>query len=145
MMSTLSAVEVLAKSARRLDRLNDEQLGDLPSANIAQMLTINQQAVSIYGERQRWLHEHLGERIVSIIAAGNQIHLGGFLFMKFLGMPAFKRDVFYREVYELEEVDEIVSDLGLGMKEEVMEELRQKGTARLLRGLPKILYRHGAI
>jgi hypothetical protein len=143
--ATFTAVETLAKSVRRLHRLNEEQLGDLPHLNILQMLTISQQTVTTYRERQRWLLENFGERIVSTITSSNQIHIGGFLFMKFLGMPAFKRDIFYREVYALEEVDEIMSELGVGMKEEVMEELRQRSTARLLKGLPKILYRHGAI
>ena len=93
----------MAKSVRRLHRLNEEQLGDLPHLNILQMLTISQPTVTTYRERQRWLLEHFGEQIVSTITSSNQIHIGGFLFMKFLGMPAFKRDIFYREVYALEE------------------------------------------
>jgi hypothetical protein len=142
---TLPAIETLAKSARRLNRLDDVAIDELRDATIGQMLTMSEQIAKVHSERERWTIENLSDRIVSTITDGNQVHIAGFLFMKYLGMPAFKRDVFFREVYELEEVDEIMSELSAPMKEEVMGDLRQKGTARLLKGLRKILYRHGAI
>jgi hypothetical protein len=142
---TLPAIETLAKSARRLNRLNDTEIDEMRNATVGLMLTMSEQIAKVHGERERWIIENFSDRIVSTITDGNQIHIGGFLFMKYLGMPAFKRDLFYREVYELEEIDEVISELGTPMKEEIMGDLRQKGTARLLTGLRKILYRHGAI
>ena len=87
----------------------------------------------------------MGESIAAEVADRNQIHFGGFLFMKYLGLPAFKRDLFFRELYSLEEIDEELAVQPEWLKEEVLADLRQKGTAALLSGLAKIRYRHGSI
>ena len=52
---------------------------------------------------ERWNFEIFGNRLIGLIAKRNQMHVGGFLFMKYLGLPIIKRDIFYRGVYSLEE------------------------------------------
>jgi hypothetical protein len=142
--ATLSALDSLSKSALRLQKLNGRH-ADLRGANIAYMLSMSHQAASVYGEPERAVLSDLSRRIVATVNAHNQMHVGGFLFMKYLGMPAFKRDVFFREVYRLEDVDEILSMMKVPLKNEIMADLRQKGTQLHLWGLKKILGRHGSI
>lgn len=94
---------------------------------------------------EKWNFEILSNLIVSMIASRNQIHVGGFLFMKYLGLPIVKRDIFYREIYALEEVYNILTELNEPLRDEVMSDLRRGGTAMHLKGLSRRLYRHGSI
>lgn len=94
---------------------------------------------------EKWNFEILSNLIVSMIANRNQIHVGGFLFMKYLGLPIVKRDIFYREVYALEEVYRILTELNEPLRDEVMSDLRRGGTAMHLKGFRRRLYRHGSI
>ena len=93
----------------------------------------------------RWSLEILVNRIIETIAERNQVHVGGFLFMRYLGMPVIKRDIFYREVYSLEDIYRILSEFQEPLRDEVMSDLRRVGTAMHLNPLLKILYRHGSI
>jgi hypothetical protein len=141
----LSSINTLVKSARRLHLIADAELSDMRDSSVAQMLSVSDDTAAIQEEAEHWIFDAFLEKIVSIISTRNQIHIGGFLFSKFLGMPAIKRDIFYREIYPLHEVDEILSQLNEPMKDHIMADLRQKGTAKLLTGLRQVLYRHGAI
>lgn len=93
----------------------------------------------------RWNFEIFGNRLIGLIAKRNQVHVGGFLFMKYLGLPAIKRDVFYRGVYSLEEVYRILSDFNEPLRDEVMADLRRAGTSMHFKGLRRILHSHGSI
>jgi hypothetical protein len=93
----------------------------------------------------RWSIEILVNKIVETIAERNQIHVGGFLFMRYLGMPVIKRDLFYREVYSLEDIYRILSVLQEPLRDEAMSDLRRVGTAAHLNPFLKALYRHGSI
>lgn len=143
--ATLAALDTMSRSVQRLHKIGPDGVEFLRSSNIEKLLQVNHQIATVHRTREEWAVETFGERIAMAIADANQIHTGGFLFMKYLGMPAFKRDLFYREVYGLEEVDEILSMLDVPLKKEIMGEMRQKGTATLMYGFRKILYRHGAI
>jgi hypothetical protein len=94
---------------------------------------------------EKWLLDRFATQIVSTITKRNQIHLGGFLFMRHLGLPVIKRDIFYREVYALEDIYEILSEFQEPLRDEVMADLRRAGTALHLRGIRRLLYRHGSI
>ena len=109
------------------------------------MLTINLQSAQLHGVRESRMLQDFGRRIVSTITAHNQLHVGGFLFMKYLGMPAFKRDIFFREVHRIEDIEEILSTFNEPLKNSIMADLRQKGTQLHLKGLERILVRHGSI
>jgi hypothetical protein len=142
--ATLSALESLSKSARRFQKLSSAG-ADLRGANIARMISMSYQTASVHGELDRAVLADFTRRIVATINAHNQMHVGGFLFMKYLGMPVFKRDLFFREVYRLEDIDEALMAMKTSLRDEIMADLRQKGTQQHLRGLQKILGRHGSI
>lgn len=93
----------------------------------------------------RWSFEIFANKLIATIAQRNQAHVGGFLFMKYLGLPVIKRDIFYREVYSLEEIYRILSDFNEPLRDEAMSDLRRGGTAAHLRGFTWLLYSHGSI
>jgi hypothetical protein len=93
----------------------------------------------------RWSFEIFANNLIAMIAKRNQAHAGGFLFMRYLGMPVIKRDIFYREIYTLEEIHGLLSDLNEPLRDEAMSDLRRAGSAMYLRGLWRILYNHGSI
>lgn len=74
----------------------------------------------------------------------NQIHAGGFLFHRFLGMPIIKRDVVFRELYSVDEVLAALPDLAPQVRSEVKADLLRRGTAASLGAWDRLLYRHGA-
>jgi hypothetical protein len=161
----LEAIQLLPTELRwRLFDDFDEILGSgAKSASIATLEAISQGVRSVrnYGPKSedsilseissqaaaldRWSLEILVNRIIETIAERNQVHVGGFLFMRYLGMPVIKRDIFYREVYSLEDVYRILSEFQEPLRDEVMSDLRRAGTAMHLNPLLKILYRHGSI
>lgn len=94
---------------------------------------------------EKWNFQVLNNTIISTIANGNQIHIGGFLFMQLLGCPIIKRDIFFREVFTLEEVYQILSSVNEPLLDEVISDLRRGGTAKYLKGYRRILYRYGSI
>ena len=144
-LPTLAALDAASKSVRRLRKIGPVGNEQLRGSNIEKALRVSHQIANMHRAREEWAVQTFGEKITIAIADHNQIHAGGFLFMKYLGMPVMKRDLFYREVYGLEEIDEALSNFQEPMKAEIMADLRQKGTATLLGGVQKILYRHGAI
>lgn len=83
--------------------------------------------------------------VVRLIGDRNQVHLGGFLFYKFFDMPIIKRDIVYREVFKLDEVWRILYELEMPFRDEIIADLRQKGSAEHIPWPKKILYRHGSI
>lgn len=94
---------------------------------------------------ENWSFNILSNLLVSMVASRNQIHVGGFLFMKYLGLPFIKRDIFYREIYAMEEVYRILTELNEPLRDEVMSDLRRGGTAMHLKGIRRRLYRHGSV
>jgi len=144
-LAPLPVLTSLSQSIRRLQRVEAPGARDLHRANVQEILTISNRSLVVHKQHDEWATESLGERMVAYVADRNQIHVGGFFFMKYLGLPVMKRDIFFRELYSLEEIDEYLKDLPAELREEVLADLRQKGTAKLLAGLSKILYRHGSI
>lgn len=94
---------------------------------------------------ERWSFEIFVNRIVAAIAAHNQVHAGGFLFARYLGLPVIKRDIFYRQVYTLEDIHRIIGELARPLRDEMMADLRRAGTSANFRGLRKLLHYHGSI
>jgi len=141
----LPIVDTLSRSVRRLQKMKSVAQEELHGMNIRELLTISQRSLTLQGHHDEWAIQSMGDAIAAVVGDRNQIHFGGFLFVKFLGMPAIKRDLFYRELYSLDELDEYLIGLDEKFKEEIMADFRQKGTARLLTGLSKTLYRHGSI
>lgn len=82
---------------------------------------------------------------VEEVLKANQMHAAGFLFMKFLGLPLFKRDIVYRELFELPEVKRIVADFGMAMPCEIIDDLDRRPAPKAWNVLARLLYRHGFI
>jgi len=142
---SLDAIGTLSKSIWRLGRQKEPLHVDLRAANVQEMLEINRLTASTQLDRDNWVVKTLGHRVVSAIMRRNQMHAGCFLFMRYLGMPVMKRDLFYREVFRLEEVEDFLTQSQEPLKDEVAAHLRQKGSQKYLRGLASVLVRHGAI
>jgi hypothetical protein len=143
--SKLSAIDTLSRSVRRLQRFDNARVADLRLANTTKLLAISQLTTTTHSERERLARNSFVDMIISTITARNQIHVGGFLFVKYLSMPAFKRDIFYREVYGFADIDEILASIKEPMRREIMADLRQKGSQSHLKGLARILAKHGSI
>jgi rhamnan synthesis protein F len=132
---SIAAIEAISQGIRNFQSGRGSQL------NQSVLMQINEQAENM----QRWSFQIFTNMIVSTIAKHNQIHVGGFYFMKYLGLPAIKRDIFYREVYALEDIHRILTVLNEPLRDEVMADLRRAGTSIHLSPFWRLLYRHGSI
>jgi hypothetical protein len=141
----LSAIDTLSKSVKRLQGFDSPQMTNLRLASTTKLLAISHLTTTTHSERERVARNNFVDRIISTITTRNQIHVGGFLFVKYLSMPAFKRDIFYREVYGFADIDEILASIKEPMRREIMADLRQKGSQSHFKGLAKILAKHGSI
>jgi rhamnan synthesis protein F len=86
------------------------------------------------------------ERISNLLIMGSQVHSGAFFFPKFLGSPLVKRDLVFREQFNLYEVERMLSELGV--VEElpmIADDIRRRGTGGHLKGLKRRRYRLGLI
>lgn len=107
------------------------------------IMTAVRETVSAGTDFQRWQLDGFVNRMVALIAKHNQCHTGGFLFSRYLGMPFAKRDLFLRQVYTLPEIYDLMSEQPL--RDEIMADLRQRGSGAQLKGLRRILHSYGAI
>ncbi len=132
--SSLSTLEAVAYGVRRVH----------PGAGRGgedKLIQISNQATGM----EQWSLGIFPDKIVSTISQNNQMHYGAFLFMRHLGFPVLKRDIFYRQLYTLEEVHQILTDLGEPLRDEVLSDLRRTGSGENLRRLRGLMYRHGMI
>jgi hypothetical protein len=83
--------------------------------------------------------------VSNIIGQGSQVHRGGFLFIRFCSCPLMKRDLIYRLLYTLTEVDRFFGSVGnLERKDEILNDLRRRGAPHF-KGLAQRRYRLGLI
>ena len=143
--ATLSAIKSLSRGVSRLSASNEEERDDLREASVQHLLRLNHEAATNHLEQARWVSKNICRETVATVTRRNQMHAGGFLFRHFLGMPGIKRDIFYREAFRLEEIDTILADWKEPLREAVMADLRHKGTQAHLKGLARILVKHGSI
>jgi hypothetical protein len=87
----------------------------------------------------------LARQIVERVEAHNQMHGGGILFQKYLGLPLMKRDLVYREVFTLDEMAQIVQTLPEELAAEIMRDFHAKGHPDQLGFADRALHRHSAI
>lgn len=86
----------------------------------------------------------LKERLSELFMRRAQSHTGAFFFPKFLSSPTLKRDIVYRELFTVYEVERMLRELGYTEEmQSITDEIRKRGTARHLRGLNKRRYRLG--
>jgi hypothetical protein len=86
----------------------------------------------------------LAAEIVDVIHARNQMHYGGFLFRRHLGLPLVKRDLVYRNVYSLPDALANLSDLEPEWLEAVADDFRNRPSPASFGPLRRLLYRYGA-
>lgn len=132
--SSLNALEAVSYGIRR-SMPGGARGGD------GRLLQISNQAAGM----EQWSLGIFPEKIIAMISANNQMHYGGFLFMKHLGLPVIKRDIFYRQLYSLEDVYQILTELSEPLRDEVLADLRRTGSTEHLRGFRRLMYRHGMI
>ncbi len=132
--AAVSAVEAIASGVRRLHGVPARGVDAQLSRINARAAGMEQLSVGIFSDQ-----------IVFSISQNNQMHHGGFLFIKYLGLPLLKRDIFYRELYALEDVYQFLTEIGEPLRDEMLGDLRRSGSGAHLRGLFRILYRHGSL
>lgn len=142
---SLQAIGTLSKAIRRIEAGTDPASRDLKLANVRELLEMNHLTATTQLDRETWVLRTLRHRLVSAISRRNQMHAGGFLFMRLLGMPAIKRDICFRELFQVAEVEEFLDQLGEPMREVVASDLRQKGSQAYLSGFARLLAKHGSI
>jgi len=84
------------------------------------------------------------DAIVKTIMSRNQMHMGGFLFRRFLGLPAIKRDICFRQVYGFDNIAGVLADVSPSLRAEVMRDLGRRGTTADFGPWKKVLSRHSA-
>ena len=84
------------------------------------------------------------DAIVATIMARNQMHMGGFLFHRFLGLPAIKRDIFFRQIHGPDDTADALADVGAPLRQEIMRDLGRRGTTADFGLWKKVLSRHSA-
>ena len=86
------------------------------------------------------------ERISSLLIIGSQTHTGAFFFPKFLASPFLKRDLVYREQFNLYEVERMMTELGFVEQFPLItDEIRRRGTGGHYKGFKRRRFRLGLI
>jgi hypothetical protein len=80
--------------------------------------------------------------VIDEVMGRNQMHTAGLMFRKFMGLPLIKRDLYYRDVYSLDDLAAVVADQPPTLREEIMADLRRRGTAERLGPFGRLLHRH---
>jgi hypothetical protein len=95
-------------------------------------------------DERKLLLRRLREGLSDLLMFRAQSHTGAFFFPKFLGSPFLKRDIVYRELYTVYEVERMLRDLGLAeYSASITDEIRRRGTAAHLKGLARRRHRLG--
>lgn len=88
----------------------------------------------------------LKERLTELLMLRAQSHTGVFLFPRFLDSPFLKRDIVYRELFTIYEVERMLAELGWDNElQAITDEIRRRGTAGHLRGFARRRYQLGLI
>ena len=80
--------------------------------------------------------------VIDEVMGRNQMHAAGLMFRKFMGLPLIKRDLYYREVYSLDDLAAVVADQPPNLREEIMADLRRRGNSERLSPFGRLLHRH---
>jgi hypothetical protein len=85
------------------------------------------------------------DAVVAAVMKRNQMHTGGFLFRQHLGLPLIKRDIFYRDVYPLEDIEHAVAALELALRDDVLRDVVRRGSINVLGWYSRLLFRHSVV
>jgi hypothetical protein len=89
--------------------------------------------------------QRLCDMLVQIIERGNQIHMAGGLFTRYLGMPVVKKDLAYREVETMTDMLTLLEYVKYPDMDHVKSDLRRRGSHATLKGWRRRLYNRGYI
>jgi hypothetical protein len=87
----------------------------------------------------------VAQAAIRAVLQRNQMHAAGFAFMKFLGLPLFKRDIVYRELFPIQEIDPIVTGFGEPMQAAIVKDLARRPPPPRSAVVRRLLFRHGYI
>jgi hypothetical protein len=83
--------------------------------------------------------------VVNEVLQRNQMHAAGFAFMNYLGLPLFKRDIVYRELFTLTQARRIIDRLGISVPDEIILDLGRRAPPKRRQAIRRLLYRSGYI
>lgn len=83
--------------------------------------------------------------IAGAIHARNQMHYGGFLFRRHLGLPVIKRDLVYRGIYSLPDVLDNITDIEAPLRDAIAIDFQARPKPANYGLLRRLFHRHGAI
>ncbi len=83
--------------------------------------------------------------IAAAIHARNQMHFGGLLFRRHLGLPIIKRDLAYRRIFSVSETLATLGDVDPEMRKAIEADLRSRPDALSFGPVKWVFYRFGAI
>jgi hypothetical protein len=96
--------------------------------------------------RQAVVMRRFRDSLSSLFALRAQAHTGAFFFPKFLKSPFLKRDIVYRELFSIYEVERMLFELGFkAERQTILDEIRRRGTAAHLKRFAKRRYRLGLL
>lgn len=85
--------------------------------------------------------DRFAESVTDYISTRNQMHAAGFLFTKFLKLPLIKRDIVYRELFSLADVERIAASQKVPMQTQILADFANRPAP--LGGVTRLLYEHG--
>jgi hypothetical protein len=88
----------------------------------------------------------LVSRICAQITKRSQIHTAGFLYKKYLDCPLMKRDLYYRLLFDIDEIERNLVDVGHeGHLVEILSDMKRKGPGDQLHQTKRRLFEQGII
>jgi hypothetical protein len=85
------------------------------------------------------------DTVINLIMPQNQMHIAGFLFVKYLGLPLFKRDIVYRGLFSLAEAERAAETTNHSINSEIRDDLARRVAPTRINVLRRLFYRHGLI
>lgn len=123
--------KLMAGSLRKM-RLREQarRLEAMPRGGVAEI---------IHGDPQPVI-----DALVGAVEARNQMHMGGFLFRRLMGLPLIKRDIVFRQVHTQGELAHALGDIDTILLEEILRDACRRGTTADFGIWRKVLSRHSA-
>ena len=125
MNRSASSIEVIFRPADISRHLNELQKDEISSL-IGHMPRPNRVEAT---EVDRMDRSSLLREIADQFMTMSQIHTGGMLFRRFMDCPLMKRDLVFRDLYSINEIEILLEELGHeGHLAEILTDLRKKGS-----------------
>jgi hypothetical protein len=127
----------------KLQKLGDGELKQAAGLLSAPMRQSLSEAIDHLGGCNGTARDAFVQSLIDAVIERNQMHAAGFLFMRLLNLPLFKRDVVFRGMFSTDEALEILSDLEEPVRGEIIADLAARSPPAAL--LRRMQYRHGFV